>query len=234
MQSSINESVGECPQAPLRSGTRPLIVAARQGSEEIVQLLIDAGACRSPLCQASQHSCHCSGGREARRGGRRLPPLPSIILILATAPLRLPLQSLRTPFASFAVASTPHASRSRPALAFTLDPLPPTACTRPPAPSPQADLDLANSVGCTALIVASQGGHEVIVRKLIDASASPTLTMSDGCSALHMACHLGQLGTVQLLLDDGCDPHQPKDNGASPLFIAAEVRIAYRTRSMLV
>eukprot|EP00439_Symbiodinium_sp_Y106_P026511 s797_g3.t1 len=67
------------------------------------------------------------------------------------------------------------------------------------------DPDLYGEDYCTALMMASAGGHVEVASLLLDAGANKELTDIDGCSALMLACEAGHEEVVSLLLRNGAN-----------------------------
>jgi ankyrin repeat protein len=85
-----------------------------------------------------------------------------------------------------------------------------------------AEVDALNSVGETALIVASLSGHPEMVELLISAGAD--VLAEDPhfhYPALHAAASRGQLNVVKLLLAKGGDVNRQSGNGGTALLAAA-------------
>ena len=93
-----------------------------------------------------------------------------------------------------------------------------------------ADIDHQAQTGATALIIASQNGHEGIVQALLARGAEINHQTNDGATALYIASQNGHEGIVQALLARrlwGFGPlrveidHQAK-NGVTALLIASQ------------
>ena len=68
-----------------------------------------------------------------------------------------------------------------------------------------ADPDLANNDGRTALHLATEKGAAEIVQLLLKEKADPDIATSDGRTALHMAAEKGDREVLRLLLEAGAD-----------------------------
>jgi uncharacterized protein len=74
--------------------------------------------------------------------------------------------------------------------------------------------------GATALMLASYGGFEAIVKLLLERGAAVNPVGQDG-SALLMAAFAGHAGVVELLLKHGADPNVTSASGETSLMAAA-------------
>ena len=83
-----------------------------------------------------------------------------------------------------------------------------------------ADLNIIDNDGNTALIMASANGHDHIVDLLLNAGADPNLKDDDGNTPLIIASQEGHTEIVKLLLDSGADPNLKDDAGNTPLIEA--------------
>ena len=72
-----------------------------------------------------------------------------------------------------------------------------------------ADSDHAYNNGLTPLHLASQEGHDQIVRFLLDRGADTNSPNSDGWTPLYLASQRGHDNIVRLLLEHGADPNHP-------------------------
>ena len=84
-----------------------------------------------------------------------------------------------------------------------------------------AEVDARNSVGETALIVASRSGHPEMVELLLSAGADVLAEDEDNYPALHAAASRGQLNVVKLLLSKGGDVNRRSTDGGTALSAAA-------------
>jgi ankyrin repeat protein len=74
----------------------------------------------------------------------------------------------------------------------------------------------------TPLHIAAANGRAAIVRRLLDAQASPSVMTSTGATPLHFAAAAGNLEIVLALLDRGADVNAKEPNwGQTPLMFAA-------------
>ena len=64
-------------------------------------------------------------------------------------------------------------------------------------------MDVANSSGVTALMVACRYGREACARALLDKGANVDVANSDGFTALMAACQNGHEACARALLDKG-------------------------------
>jgi ankyrin repeat protein len=86
-----------------------------------------------------------------------------------------------------------------------------------------ADLSLGNiQTGSTPLLLASLLGHTNIVKILLEQGATPNTTRltSSGNTCLHAALSLRRIDAVQLLLEHGADPNAVNGEGYSVLAFA--------------
>jgi ankyrin repeat protein len=82
-----------------------------------------------------------------------------------------------------------------------------------------ADVDLVDSEGCTALLKSAIYHHDDVARYLLDAKADPNHMDRTGNTPLEYAVRANQLGFVTLLLQHGADPNVKK---GAPLLVAAQ------------
>ena len=77
--------------------------------------------------------------------------------------------------------------------------------------------------GQPALVLASRGGHEAVVRVLLGcAKVEVNLAQAGGATALYIAAQEGHEAVVELLLAHAAvDPNQAAQGGVTPLWIAA-------------
>uniref|UniRef100_A0A1I8IHU7 ANK_REP_REGION domain-containing protein n=1 Tax=Macrostomum lignano TaxID=282301 RepID=A0A1I8IHU7_9PLAT len=66
-------------------------------------------------------------------------------------------------------------------------------------------VDLPDSTGATALMLAADAGHHELIEKLIDLGASVRAEDSQGRTALSRACEAGHVRVVKVLIDRGAD-----------------------------
>jgi ankyrin repeat protein len=79
------------------------------------------------------------------------------------------------------------------------------------------DIDETNSVGSTALLLASRRGLFEIVVFLVEYGANVTHTDRDGMTALHWACIDGNLSLIKYLLEHGARITARADEGLTAL-----------------
>ncbi|OQV00512.1 Ankyrin repeat-containing protein [Cladophialophora immunda] len=89
--------------------------------------------------------------------------------------------------------------------------------------------------GNSALWLASQHGHEVIVWLLLEHGfdANEKDPLADGMTALHYAAQAGHVSVVEMLLKAGADPHAELDHGSTALTLAARHGQASTLRTLL-
>ncbi|KAK4203488.1 ankyrin repeat-containing domain protein [Triangularia verruculosa] len=79
-----------------------------------------------------------------------------------------------------------------------------------------------DNLGRTPLHLAAQGGHEPIVKRLLEVGANTSVV--DGskyrATALHLAARKGKLGVVDLLLRSGANIEQCESRNMTPLHVA--------------
>jgi len=85
-----------------------------------------------------------------------------------------------------------------------------------------ADLDAADGTGWNALMYAVKGGHDEIVRMLLEAGARVDRRDDAGETALHIAARYGRATSADLLLRAGADLEARDSEGRSPLYRAIE------------
>ncbi len=83
-----------------------------------------------------------------------------------------------------------------------------------------ADPNVADSLGNTAVMYAAQFGHAEVIGVLADAGADINIVKPDGWSALLLACYVGQPGSVTELAARGADMTIKLDV-LTPLMLAA-------------
>ncbi|XP_064909401.1 ankyrin repeat domain-containing protein 29 isoform X4 [Columba livia] len=88
--------------------------------------------------------------------------------------------------------------------------------------SGRVDVDCKDSLGTTALMVASYYGHVDCVRELVLQGADINLQREDGGTALLAACQYGHAKVVETLLKHGANIHDQLYDGASAIFLAAQ------------
>jgi TonB family protein len=84
------------------------------------------------------------------------------------------------------------------------------------------DVDYRDAHGWSALMYALKGGHDDIVKILVDAGANVRLKNNDEESALHIAAKYGRSEATRLLLDAGADISTYDATGRTPLYRAIE------------
>nr|XP_015208876.1 PREDICTED: ankyrin repeat domain-containing protein 29 isoform X2 [Lepisosteus oculatus] len=88
--------------------------------------------------------------------------------------------------------------------------------------SGRVDVDCRDSLGTTALMVASYSGHYESVRELIMQGADINLQRETGSTALFFAAQQGHNDIVKLLFEFGASTEFQTKDGATPLFLAAQ------------
>lgn len=74
---------------------------------------------------------------------------------------------------------------------------------------------------CTALLLASEGGHQDVVHTLVSAGANVGIQNENGWTALMTASHINFIGIVNELLQARADVNQQNDKGETALMLAA-------------
>jgi uncharacterized protein len=82
-------------------------------------------------------------------------------------------------------------------------------------------VDSVDTQGCTALLRASGGGREPVVRLLLEMGASTHIAARTGATPLSAAISMRQTPIVRHLLNAGADTEQLLPGGVSPLMLAA-------------
>jgi cytohesin len=85
----------------------------------------------------------------------------------------------------------------------------------------QANVNVTDRQGETALTTAAAGGHRAIVELLLSRSAEVNAKGLRGFTALHQAAKYGFQAVIETLLANHADVNASDDNGATPLFLAA-------------
>ena len=81
--------------------------------------------------------------------------------------------------------------------------------------------DATDPQGCSALLRAAGGGHDIIVQRLIERGADLQLSARTGATPLSAAISMRHAGIVDLLLQAGADPDQSLPGEVTPLMLAA-------------
>lgn len=229
---------GVSPTSVPYDGNQPLMEAADHGSEELVRILVEAGADVSfigdygytALIEAAAVSAEVTEilldagadvGVETHSGRTALLEAISKSNINTT---RLLLNAGADPNRQTVPSSTPLGEAafhtSMPAVQALLDAgADPNQPFRDNRRHERADSGYPLTV--TPLIVASGQGSEDIVERLLASGARVDLRASDGRTALHGAVALPQTTISRLLLDAGASPSIADDSGETPLFHAA-------------
>uniref|UniRef100_A0A1I8GUK9 Mab-21_C domain-containing protein n=1 Tax=Macrostomum lignano TaxID=282301 RepID=A0A1I8GUK9_9PLAT len=74
-------------------------------------------------------------------------------------------------------------------------------------------VDLPDSTGATALMLAADAGHHELIEKLIDLGASVRAEDSQGRTALSRACEAGHVRAAKALMDAGADANHRDNHG---------------------
>lgn len=85
-----------------------------------------------------------------------------------------------------------------------------------------ADINAQDKDGSTALILASDKGHEAVVRLLIDKGAGVNAQNKDGSTALILASEKGHAAVVRLLINRGADVNAQNKDGLTALTLASD------------
>lgn len=104
-----------------------------------------------------------------------------------------------------------------------------TVATESPATIPRrsstgrssAGIEAADKTGRTPLHEAAAGGHEALVRLLIDQGAEISAADEDERTPLHFAAGEGQEAVARLLMDLGANISDADKQGRTPLHLAA-------------
>ncbi len=83
-----------------------------------------------------------------------------------------------------------------------------------------AKVNLEDSDGGSALMLAAESGHSDALQALLKAGAWPRRALPDGTTALHFAAENGDSASVQALLKAGADCTDENDEGETPLSLA--------------
>jgi ankyrin repeat protein len=82
-------------------------------------------------------------------------------------------------------------------------------------------VDGTDAQGCSALLRAAGGGHEVVVALLIERGANTSLAARTGATPLSAAISMRHVGVVDQLLRAGAEPDLPLPGEVTPLMLAA-------------
>jgi ankyrin repeat protein len=85
----------------------------------------------------------------------------------------------------------------------------------------QANVNVKDNLGETALTMAAAGGHRAIVELLLSRGAEVNAKGLLGYTALHQAAKYGFQAVIETLLANHADVNAPDNNGDTPLFLAA-------------
>lgn len=83
-----------------------------------------------------------------------------------------------------------------------------------------ADINHKRDDGKTVLIVAAEGGHDLLAKKMVERGADLNLKDNKGVTALMAAVLKGHLPVVQILLDAGADVSLTDPQGRTALDLA--------------
>jgi ankyrin repeat protein len=83
-----------------------------------------------------------------------------------------------------------------------------------------SNLRVANEIGDTPAIIATQIGHVKLLALLLDRKADPNLANRYGTTAAHIACQNGHLKCLQLLRERNANLDSQNEDGETPLDIA--------------
>ncbi|PAA90308.1 hypothetical protein BOX15_Mlig032599g1 [Macrostomum lignano] len=90
-------------------------------------------------------------------------------------------------------------------------------------------VDLPDSTGATALMLAADAGHHELIEKLIDLGASVRAEDSQGRTALSRACEAGHVRAAKALMDRGADASHRDGHGQT----CAQVAQRFEQRQVL-
>ena len=79
-----------------------------------------------------------------------------------------------------------------------------------------ANPNVADKHGCTALYAAAQEGHAAMTRLLVEHGANLNVQTVDGYTALHIAAGRGHIECVHILLDVGAEIDFKNKKGRTP------------------
>ncbi len=82
-------------------------------------------------------------------------------------------------------------------------------------------INATDAQGCTALLRAAGGGHEAIVRYLLNSGADHKIAARTGATALSAAISMRHAYVVDILLRNGADAEQSLPGGVTPLMLAS-------------
>lgn len=82
-------------------------------------------------------------------------------------------------------------------------------------------VDAVDAQGCSALLRAAGGGHDVVVALLLERGADTTLAARTGATPLSAAISMRHVGVVDQLLRAGATPDLPLPGEVTPLMLAA-------------
>uniref|UniRef100_A0A1I8HDT2 ANK_REP_REGION domain-containing protein n=1 Tax=Macrostomum lignano TaxID=282301 RepID=A0A1I8HDT2_9PLAT len=83
-------------------------------------------------------------------------------------------------------------------------------------------LDLPDSKGATALMLAADAGHHELIEKLVELGASVQVQDSHGRTALTRACEAGHVRAAKSLIDNGADASHQDDRGLTCVQLAEQ------------
>ena len=92
-------------------------------------------------------------------------------------------------------------------------------------------VDGIDAQGCTALLRAAGGGHDVVRALLLERGADTALSARTGATPLSAAISMRHVGVVDRLLRAGADPDQALPGGVTPLMLAAALGLPELSRA---
>lgn len=91
-------------------------------------------------------------------------------------------------------------------------------------------IELKNSKGETALLIAAKLGNVNFIETLMKHGADINTQDQDGCSGLHHAAAWGHLDTLDFLIANGCQFNTPNLKGWTPMDYAFSGEVEERLR----
>ena len=82
------------------------------------------------------------------------------------------------------------------------------------------NINYKNAKGRTALMIASENGHEQVVQTLVSTGANVNIQDNNGYTALMLACNTNSYTIVNYLLQTGANPDIQRDDGDTAIIIA--------------
>ncbi|KDO32888.1 hypothetical protein SPRG_02579 [Saprolegnia parasitica CBS 223.65] len=229
----------------IKNGTTPLYIAAMRGREEVVRLLLQAGADPHAICNnetaytAAYRNSYFSTADHIKTAMDRCPrPSEFVFADVAAAQQnnsnRAQLEGLGVCLSKAALLGDVGQVRELLGQGANVHWLNSHECTPLFAAAindhdevvgllldANANVNHTSKDGLTPLMVAVRMGHAIVVRRLLSAGAKVNCKDNDGITALYAASNGGHADAVQLLLCAGADVNWRNNDGNTALYAAS-------------